>query len=206
MSIGNNSNMQAHHSAARAVARSLRKPAARAVRKALVEVPKDEGADGPAAQARMPEEARIVAFPEELDWVDRVTVLRVRRNRIECRLDALNVRGQLVDRLWHAGMLFRFYWLRSVAMQRVVASLGSSGFAASSGLHAVEAREHYRQRVNVALEHLRQPGGEAAYAQASAVEAVAGQDESCAGRLYALQGGLARLADLWMVADDYCRS
>ncbi|WP_419900705.1 hypothetical protein [Roseomonas sp. USHLN139] len=164
----------------------------------------DEGADGLASLAGNPLDDRVMVFPGEVEGVERMQALPVRRKRIECRLDALNCKGQLVDRLWSAGIRFRALWHAQVAQQRVTASFGASGGRAPV-LEAAEAREYARQEVKRALAVLQGAGTAEGYAQADAVIGVAGQDETCAGRLKHLQDGLRRLADHWKVADDFCR-
>lgn len=164
----------------------------------------DEGAEGLAALAGNPQEETVTVFPGEVDGVERIRSIPVRRKRIECRLDALNSKGQLTDRLWRAGIEFRGLWHAQVAASRVTASFGGGG-GGRPQLEPAEVRELARQKVKRALTFLQGGGAGEGYAHADAVIAVAGQDESCAGRLKHLQAGLRRLADIWKIADDFCR-
>lgn len=158
----------------------------------------DLGAQGPAALAR-PAEVTEVEIPETPG--SRATVKAVaRRYTVECHLDALNMRGQLSDPLWRAGMMFRGYWLRSRQPSAVTAAYGNVRGGASALLD-MEKREHCRDKVTEAMKELG-----SASLEWHALAAVAGEDEPCSGRLRHLQIACRILAGKWKVPMDYCRA
>ena len=127
----------------------------------------------------------------------------VRRYLEECRLDGLQGRGEIQDREWRAGILFRAKWL---------AAFKGGGYEAnyrervhnSAAAHRISEAQAERisaqDRVREALETL----GEI---ESLAVSAVAGEDEEVRGfrRLHALRAGLVKLADFYGVAQDFRR-
>lgn len=158
----------------------------------------DLGAQGPAALAR-PAEVTEVEIPETPG--SRATVKAVaRRYTVECHLDALNMRGQLSDPLWRAGMMFRGYWLRARKPTAVTAAYGDVR-GGSGQMQDLEKREHCRDRITEAMEALGPSS-----AEWHALAAVAGEDEPCSGRLRHLQSACRALAGKWKVPMDYCRA
>lgn len=158
----------------------------------------DLGADGPAALTRPVEVTEVVYPPGPGSKGARKAVAR--RYTVECHLDALNMRGQLPDRLWRAGMMFRGYWLRARKPTAVTAAYGDVR-GGSSQMQDLEKREHCRDRITEVMEVL----GPHSY-EWHALASVAGEDEACAGRLRDLQSACRILAAHWKVPADYCRT
>lgn len=123
----------------------------------------------------------------------------VKRYRDECVLDELNHRGQLTDRRWRAGILFRMKWLaafRPVGYgSRYEPRINSSG--RSSSLPAEEMFDA-EDEITKALAGIP-------IRAAMAVQAVAGEDESAKGRLAYLTSGLDHLILFYAVPDDFRR-
>ena len=117
----------------------------------------------------------------------------------ECGLDKLCSKGQISARQWRAGMLFRSRWLAATPRgsyasrytPRVQGGGGSPG-------PEPERRLDAQQAVADAQEGMHPD-------HALAVQAVAGEDESAAGRLSALLGGLDHLADFYGVDPAFSR-
>ncbi len=120
-----------------------------------------------------------------------------RRYVDECHIDLLNSRGQLPDRRWKAGVTYRKYWLAYHGSPAVIAGYGES-LGRSTGLHESEYMTLARQQIDAAH-------GAVTNDEMLAMQAIAGQDECCYGRLALLQSACLALADMWDVPVDFCR-
>jgi hypothetical protein len=120
-----------------------------------------------------------------------------RRYTVECVLDAYNARGQLVDRLWRAGMKFRGDYLRATGRPRVTADYGQrigKGHAAD----AIEAKSDAQKRYDEAL-------GVLPLSMRGVVIGVCGENEWAAERMRLLHQALEVLAAHYRVDVTYCR-
>lgn len=115
----------------------------------------------------------------------------------ECRLDRLLLAGAIDDRQWRGGILFRRRW--SAAHQgssygiRYGERVDGGGWDAESD-HRLMAQSDVR----AALEGVPERA-------ALAVQAVAGEDQTAAGRMDALRIGLDRLAAFYRVPPEFKR-
>lgn len=115
----------------------------------------------------------------------------------ECQLDRLLLAGQVADREWRAGMLFRARWIAAHAGSsygiRYAERVDGGGWASES-----DRRLTAQDEIRAALEDLPETA-------ARAVQAVAGGDEKAAGRMNALRLGLDRLAAFYGVPAGFKR-
>lgn len=161
----------------------------------------DLGAQGPAALAR-PAEITEIEVPEAPGSRRGVKAV-ARRYVVECVIDQYNARGQIGDRGWRAGMVFRAVFYGAVRSPRVSADYGASNGARSSNRattleEALAAKTIAQTRYEQALQALPT-------AMRAVVISVAGQDEFAGSRLPQLKDALQILADHFKVPMDYSR-
>ncbi|MBP0492184.1 hypothetical protein [Roseomonas indoligenes] len=120
-----------------------------------------------------------------------------RRYTVECVLDAYNARGQLVDMLWRAGMMFRAQYRAATTRPKVTAEYGERGGKGSTA-EAVDARNDAERKYLAALDALP-------VRMRAVVIGVCGEDEWASDRMRLLHEALRVLVDHYRIPADYCR-
>ena len=151
---------------------------------------------GPAAQARA---SRIVTVGGERKSAIKAAKVEARRYDVECRVDALNAWGQLSDRQWAAGVRFRFHWRHSTWHPRVTATYGEQAHTQSRSTEPPPLeRSVHVIRLDEWAQILTAP-------EWAAMAAVAGEDESCAGKLRLVQSACNAIADNLKIDKEFSR-
>lgn len=151
---------------------------------------------GPAAQARP---SKIVAIEVKHRSSTHSEVVYARKYDCDCTIDAYNARGQLSDRQWLAGSMFRDKWRRTKLHRLVTTSYGLTRGSVPQSDDVAAVFEHNRRVVNETLEELG--------ADLSAlVIRVCGEDEwAGTNGLRPLQIALDWIAELWGLDKQFSR-